>query len=96
MFSTEWSRVYGAGQSIPHPALPAHLGGQVCCHGAGLPLQVFIQGLCAAEQGAREPHLEPCIPLRPRQASQCLANDPAQELHIVEDHAELERCARWE
>lgn len=67
----------------------------MCCHGAGLPLQVFIQGLCAAEQGAREPPLKPCIPLGPCQASQCLANDPAQELHIVEDHAELERCARW-
>lgn len=67
----------------------------MCRHSAGLSLQVFIQGLCAAEQGARESPLESCIPLRPRQASQCLANNPAQELHIVEDHAELERCARW-
>ena len=81
------------GQLAPAPAhRPCHLGGQVCCHGSGLPLQVLVQGLCAAEQGPRERALKPRSPLRPRQATQCLASSLAEELHVVEDHAELGRC----
>ena len=65
----------------------------MCRHGSGLPLQVLIQGLHAAEQGAREHTLEPWSPLRPHQATQRLVSSLAQELHVVEDHAELGRCA---
>lgn len=81
------------GQPAPAPAhQPCHLGGEVCRHGSGLPLQVLVQGLCAAEQGPWERALKPRSPLRPRQATQCLASSLAEELHVVEDHAELGRC----
>lgn len=61
----------------------------MCCHGVGLPLEVFIQGLHAAEQRAGEPSLQPAGPLRPRQASQCLSRSSAYQLHVVEHHTEL-------
>ena len=60
------------------------------CHRVGLPLQIIVQGLCAAEQGAGEHPLGPRGPLWPCQALQGLPSSLAHELHIVEDHAELE------
>lgn len=78
------------GEPGPYPTFLAHLGGQVRGHSASLPLQVLVQGLCAVEQSARESSCEPRGPLWPCQASERLASSPAQELHVVEDHAELE------
>lgn len=65
----------------------------MCRHGAGLALQVLLQGLRAAEQRPREHAVGPRRPLRPHQASQRLASRLAQELHVVKDRAELGRCA---
>ena len=64
----------------------------MCRHGSGLPLQVLVQGLCAAEQGPWECALQSCSPLRPHQATQCLASSLSEELHVIEDHTELGRC----
>lgn len=81
------------GRPAPAPApRPCHLGGQVCRHGSGLPLQVLVQGLRAAEQGPWECALQSCSPLRPHQATQCLASSLSEELHVIEDHTELGRC----
>lgn len=63
-------------------------------HSVGLLLQVLVQGLRAAEQGAWEHPLEACGPLWPRQTPQRLPGSLAQEFHVVEDHTELGRCAR--
>lgn len=60
-------------------------------HGVDLLLQVFVQGLCTAEQRAREHPLGPRGHLRPRQTPQRLPGSLAQELHVVENHTELGR-----
>lgn len=63
-------------------------------HGLDLLLQVFVQGLRAAEQGPREPPFQRRGHLRPRQTPQSLPSSLAEKLHIVEHHAELGRQAR--
>lgn len=85
----------GTQQPAPPPACqPAHLGSQVRGHGLDLLLQVFVQGLHAAEQGPRKPPFQRQGRLRPRQTPQSLPSSLAEKLHVVEHHAELGRRAR--